>query len=135
MWINSIGIVYEGDCRIGDRAATAEELQAWELSKQPSPLAQIKALEAEIATLKGQTQAAEQAKAAADAKVEATAQMFANLETEFKDLKSKTIGDNKPPVNAPVAQKKPSEGFTEDADKAMQEELFELAGINHLLKK
>lgn len=47
MWINSIGIVYEGDCRIGDRAATAEELQAWELSKQPSPLAQIKALEAD----------------------------------------------------------------------------------------
>lgn len=47
MWINENGLIYEGDCHAGDRAATSEEMAAWELSKLPSPQSQIEALERE----------------------------------------------------------------------------------------
>lgn len=33
MWIDANGNVYIGDCRLGDRAATAEEVEAWELQR------------------------------------------------------------------------------------------------------
>lgn len=45
MWTNQNGLIYEGDCRDGDRTATPEEIAAWELSKLPSPQSQIDALE------------------------------------------------------------------------------------------
>lgn len=35
MWINSNGQIYFGDCALGDRAATPEEIQAWEASRLP----------------------------------------------------------------------------------------------------
>lgn len=99
--------------------------------------AKIKALEAEIATLKTQAQAAEQSKIAAEAKVQESVVMFGKLEAEFKELRSKTVGDNKPAAAAPVAEKKPNQSPSaqSDADKAMQDELFEIAGIKHLFKQ
>lgn len=36
MWIRPNGDLYEGDCRNGDREATAEEVAAWEASKTPT---------------------------------------------------------------------------------------------------
>ena len=33
MWINSQGQLYYGDCVVGDRAATPEEVAAWEASR------------------------------------------------------------------------------------------------------
>jgi hypothetical protein len=49
MYINSQNQLYFGDLAQGDREATPEEIAAWELSrlpKPPSPLEQIRALEA-----------------------------------------------------------------------------------------
>ncbi|ARV17472.1 hypothetical protein AEP_00512 [Curvibacter sp. AEP1-3] len=47
MWVDTFGNLYEGDCRAGDRAATPEEVAAWEQSRSPSPLQQILELEAQ----------------------------------------------------------------------------------------
>ena len=46
MWINNPGNLYEGDCVVGDREATDEEVAAWEaeLSK-PNYAAEIDSLE------------------------------------------------------------------------------------------
>jgi len=30
MWINESGLLYEGDCVVGDREATAEEVESWD---------------------------------------------------------------------------------------------------------
>lgn len=49
MFIDSIGNLYVGDMRDGDREATVQEIAAWEKSKIPSPLEQIRALEAQYA--------------------------------------------------------------------------------------
>jgi hypothetical protein len=49
MYINSQNQLYFGDCAVGDREATPEEIAEWELSRLPkplSPLEQIRALEA-----------------------------------------------------------------------------------------
>lgn len=39
------GILYFGDMRQGDREATSEEVAAWEQSRQPAPIEQIRAIE------------------------------------------------------------------------------------------
>ena len=39
------GQLYFGDCAQGDREAAAEEIAAWELSRLPTPVDQIQALE------------------------------------------------------------------------------------------
>lgn len=36
MWINSIGVLYFGDMQQGDRAATSEEVAAWEADRSES---------------------------------------------------------------------------------------------------
>jgi len=46
MYINSQNQLYFGDCATGDREATAEEIAAWELSRLPTPVDQIQAIEA-----------------------------------------------------------------------------------------
>lgn len=33
MWINADGILYDGDCAVGDRAATSGEIAIWEAGK------------------------------------------------------------------------------------------------------
>lgn len=38
MWTDGNGLFYEGDMRPGDRAATQEEVAAWEASKPKPPL-------------------------------------------------------------------------------------------------
>lgn len=47
MWINENGMIYEGDCHAGDRAATSEEMAAWVKLTAPNPLDQIRELEAQ----------------------------------------------------------------------------------------
>lgn len=42
---NQNGYCYTGDMHQGDREATPEEIEVYELSKQPTPLEQIRALE------------------------------------------------------------------------------------------
>lgn len=37
MWINGQGEIYAGDCRVGDREATDEEVAAWEESRAAIP--------------------------------------------------------------------------------------------------
>ena len=49
MFLNSQNKLYFGDCAQGDREATAQEIAAWELSRTPAPLEQIRALEAQYA--------------------------------------------------------------------------------------
>lgn len=52
MYINSQGQLYFGDCAQGDREATPEEIAACEVSRipaPPTPLEQIRALEAQYA--------------------------------------------------------------------------------------
>lgn len=46
MFINSQNQLYLGDCAVGDRVATSQEVAAWELSRQPTPLQEIAELEA-----------------------------------------------------------------------------------------
>ena len=46
MFINSQNQIYFGDCVQGDREATPEEIAAWELSRLPTPVDQIQAIEA-----------------------------------------------------------------------------------------
>jgi ATP-dependent Clp endopeptidase proteolytic subunit ClpP len=70
-----------------------------------SELATIKASMASVETAKSQ---AEQAKAEAEAKVERTAQAFKGLQTEFEELKKKTIGDDAPPAGAQAHKKEPA---------------------------
>lgn len=46
MYINSQNQIYIGDRAAGDRDATVEEIAAWEQAKLPTPVEQIRALEA-----------------------------------------------------------------------------------------
>lgn len=41
------GVIYDGQLCPGDREATAEEIAAWELAKQPAAIEQIRAIENE----------------------------------------------------------------------------------------
>jgi len=70
-----------------------------------------KALKAELEALKAQSQnekvALETQVQEAKAKNETTAQMLADLNKEFQELRKKTVGDPAPPKAAPVAQVKP----------------------------
>lgn len=45
MWTDGQDFFYKGDCRSGDRAATLEEVQAWEQSLTPGPQEKIDSLE------------------------------------------------------------------------------------------
>ena len=46
MWINSNGDLYEGDCVVGDREATDDEVAAWEAERsKPDYAAEIDSLE------------------------------------------------------------------------------------------
>ncbi len=47
MWTDGQGFFYSGDCRAGDRAATAQEVAEWQATNSPSPLEQIRELEAQ----------------------------------------------------------------------------------------
>jgi hypothetical protein len=49
MYINSQGQIYFGDLIQGDRAATAEEIVAWELSRLPTPRDLLAKLDADNA--------------------------------------------------------------------------------------
>ena len=49
MYINSQGQIYFGDLIQGDRAATAEEIAAWELSRLPTPRDLLAKLDADNA--------------------------------------------------------------------------------------
>lgn len=49
MYVNSQNQIYCGDMVTGDREATEQEVAAWEQAKLPSPLEQIRALEAQYA--------------------------------------------------------------------------------------
>ena len=48
MNIDKNGVLYFGDTRLGDREATTDEIAAWELSRQPTPLQNIRAAEAAV---------------------------------------------------------------------------------------
>lgn len=48
MWINAAGQLYEGDCRIGDRAATDEEVA---IIRTPTPQQQRDVIQAQIDAL------------------------------------------------------------------------------------
>jgi hypothetical protein len=43
MWIDSNNHLYIGDCKLGDRAATPEEIAAWEMARQPTKSQRITA--------------------------------------------------------------------------------------------
>lgn len=45
-YIDSSGVLYVGDMRQGDHEATEAEVAAWALSRAPTPLEQIRAIEA-----------------------------------------------------------------------------------------
>jgi hypothetical protein len=45
MYINAQNQLYIGDMAIGDREATPEEIAAWEISRLPTAIDQIRALE------------------------------------------------------------------------------------------
>lgn len=46
MYINSQNKIYFGDCALGDREATPEEIAAWEQSRLPTVADQLAALDA-----------------------------------------------------------------------------------------
>jgi len=45
MFIDPAGNLYAGEMRVGDREATPEEIAAWEISRQPAPIDQIRTIE------------------------------------------------------------------------------------------
>lgn len=48
MWTDGNGFFYTGDCRVGDRAATAAEIAAWRAANAPVPSCQLWQLQAVI---------------------------------------------------------------------------------------
>lgn len=40
MWIDAHGNLYAGDCRLGDRKATSQEIAAWEAAKRAASVPQ-----------------------------------------------------------------------------------------------
>lgn len=45
MWIDENGSIYQGDCRLGDRAATQEEIDAWESLRSNATKTRFSSLE------------------------------------------------------------------------------------------
>ena len=87
----------------------------------------IAALETELASLKASATELETAKAEAETKVAETVTMLGTLQSEFAELRKKTIGNAAPPDAAPVAMKgaKGEKSWDEQA----KDELFALGGL------
>lgn len=109
-------------------------------AKTPEQL-QIEALQNELATIKASMASAEtakqqaiQAKAESEAKNEKVATMFKELETEYKDLRKKTLGDEEPPKGPQAHEKKPA-GEQEPDYWQSETKAFLKENLPHLLKQ
>lgn len=93
------------------------------------------ALESELAALKASATELETAKAEAETKVTETVTMLGTLQSEFAELKKKTIGSNEPPAQAPVAKKEIAAEKKEEQYQDLKNEIFAKAGLDFILNK
>lgn len=120
----------DGSVIVVDEMGMIVEVKMPEAPAETEDQKMIKALQAELQTLK--------AAAAAQTETSTKAvQALGTLQKEFEELRKKTIGDSTPPKAAATFKKEPIAQVEDDLDAQMKEEIFKAGGLDWIkqLKK